>query len=66
MSDGFVVASTDYEGHGTRYPYRDFIGTSGTHSLLDGARARDLLGPAASDRIVVAGHSLGVMSRPRR
>ena len=60
VSDGFVVASTDYEGHGTRYPYRDFIGTSGTHSLLDGARAaRDLLGPAASDRIVIAGHSLG-------
>jgi len=57
---GFVVASTDYEGHGTRYPYLDTIGESGTHALIDGARAaRDLLGPAASDRVVIAGHSLG-------
>jgi Secretory lipase len=60
VADGFVVASTDYEGHGTRYPYLDTIGASGTHALIDGARAaQDLLGPAASDRIVIAGHSLG-------
>ena len=60
VADGFVVASTDYEGHGTRYPYLDTIGASGTHALIDGARAaRDLLGPAVSDRIVIAGHSLG-------
>jgi pimeloyl-ACP methyl ester carboxylesterase len=60
IKEGYVVAYTDYEGHGTRYPYLFAVGESQTHSLLDGARAaRDLLGAAASDRIVVAGHSLG-------
>jgi pimeloyl-ACP methyl ester carboxylesterase len=60
VREGYVVAVTDFEGHGTRFPYLVQIGESGTHALLDAARAaRDLLGPAASDRIVVAGHSLG-------
>jgi pimeloyl-ACP methyl ester carboxylesterase len=60
MKEGYAVAYTDYEGHGTRYPYLFAVGESQTHSLLDGARAaRDLLGAAASNRIVVAGHSLG-------
>jgi pimeloyl-ACP methyl ester carboxylesterase len=60
IKEGYVVAYTDYEGHGTRYPYLFAVGESQTHSLLDGARAaRDLLGAAASNRIVVAGHSLG-------
>jgi Secretory lipase len=56
----YVVAYTDYEGHGTRYPYLFALPESVTHSLLDGARAaRDLLGGDASDRVVIAGHSLG-------
>ncbi len=60
MDEGYAVAYTDYEGHGTRYPYLFAVGESATHSLLDAARAaRDLLGAVASDRIVVAGHSLG-------
>ncbi|HYU48938.1 MAG TPA: lipase family protein [Candidatus Limnocylindria bacterium] len=57
---GYVVAYTDYQGHGTRYPYLFAVPESSTHSLLDAARAaRDLLGDVASNRVVVAGHSLG-------
>jgi len=57
---GYVVAYTDYQGHGTRYPYLFAVPESSTHSLLDAARAaRDLLGDVASRRVVVAGHSLG-------
>jgi acetyl esterase/lipase len=57
---GYVVAYTDYQGHGTRYPYLFEVPESSTHSLLDAARAaRDLLGDVASRRVVVAGHSVG-------
>jgi acetyl esterase/lipase len=57
---GFVVAYTDYQGHGTRYPYLFAVPESSTRSLLDAARAaRDLLGDVASNRVVVTGHSLG-------
>jgi acetyl esterase/lipase len=57
---GYVVAYTDYQGHGTRYPYLFAVPESSTHSLLDAARAaRDLLGDVASNRVLVAGHSLG-------
>ena len=60
MDEGYAVAYTDYEGHGTRYPYLFAVGESATHSLLDAARAvRDLLGTVASNRVVVAGHSMG-------
>lgn len=60
MKGRYLVAYTDYEGRGTRYPYLFFVGQSVTHSLFDGARAaRDLLGDAASNRVIVAGHSLG-------
>jgi acetyl esterase/lipase len=60
MKEGYVVAYTDYEGHGTRYPYLLAVGESQTHSLIDAARAaQDLLGEVASDRVVTAGHSLG-------
>ncbi|HJT63331.1 MAG TPA: alpha/beta fold hydrolase, partial [Candidatus Limnocylindria bacterium] len=60
VDDGFVVASTDWEGHGTPLPYMDSVAESATHSLLDGARAAiDLLGPAASDQVLIVGHSLG-------
>jgi pimeloyl-ACP methyl ester carboxylesterase len=57
---GYVVAYTDYEGHGTRYPYLFAVPESVTHSVLDAARAaRDLVGETAGDRVVIAGHSLG-------
>jgi pimeloyl-ACP methyl ester carboxylesterase len=60
---GYVVAYTDYQGHGTRYPYLFAVPESSTHSLLDAARAaRDLLGDVASNRVVVAGHSLGALA----
>jgi pimeloyl-ACP methyl ester carboxylesterase len=60
VKEGYAVAYTDYEGHGTRYPYLFAVGESATNSLLDAARAvRDLLGTVASNRVVVAGHSLG-------
>jgi pimeloyl-ACP methyl ester carboxylesterase len=60
LAEGYVVAFTDWEGHGTGSPYLDVVGESGTRSLIDAARAaRDLLGSAASDQVVIAGHSLG-------
>jgi acetyl esterase/lipase len=60
VDDGWVVATTDYEGHGTRDLFLDAVGESSTHSLLDAARAAmDLLGPAVSNRVAIAGHSLG-------
>lgn len=60
MKERYVVAYTDYEGHGTRYPFLFAVGESATHSLIDAARAaQDLLGDIASDRVVIAGHSLG-------
>lgn len=60
VEDGFVVASTDWEGHGTALPYMDSVQESATHALLDGARAAmDLLGPAGSNKVLIVGHSLG-------
>jgi hypothetical protein len=60
LRNGYVVAYTEYEGHGTQLPYPYVVGESHTHSLFDAARAaQDLLGPAASNRVVVAGHSHG-------
>jgi hypothetical protein len=60
LADGFVVATTDFTGHGTGFPYHYAIGETDTHAMVDAARAaRDLLGPAASDRVLIAGFSLG-------
>jgi pimeloyl-ACP methyl ester carboxylesterase len=60
LGEGFVVATTDYIGHGTRLPYFRLVPETDTHALVDAARAaRDLLGPAASDRVIVAGFSQG-------
>ena len=59
VRQGYVVASTDYAGHGTRFP-EEVVPETGAYNLLDAARAaRDLLGPATSNRVVVGGHSLG-------
>ena len=59
-STGAVVAYTDYEGLGTPEPYPTWVLDSAAHSMLDAARAaQDLLGEAASDRVVLFGHGLG-------
>ena len=59
-STGAVVIATDYEGWGTPEPYPTWVLDSAAHSVLDGARAgRDLLGPAASDRVVLFGYGMG-------
>ena len=60
LAEGYVVAYPDYQGLGTRFPYPYSVGASMTRALLDGARAaRDLLGPDASDRVFLVGHSVG-------
>jgi Secretory lipase len=60
LREGYVVAFSDYEGWGTSDPYPFAVLDSSAHDLLDAARAaRDLLGPAASDRVVLFGYGLG-------
>jgi hypothetical protein len=60
LAEGFVIAYTDWQGLGTRFPYTYAVGETETYALLDAARAaRDLLGPDASDRIFLIGHSVG-------
>jgi pimeloyl-ACP methyl ester carboxylesterase len=58
---GFIVAVTDYEGLGAStglHPY--LVGASEAQDVLDAARAaRSLVGPLASNTVVVAGHSQG-------
>jgi acetyl esterase/lipase len=57
---GYVVAATDYEGLGTGGVHPYLVGQSEGQSVLDAARAaRDLVGPDASDEVVVFGHSQG-------
>jgi hypothetical protein len=56
LDEGYVVAYTDYEGLGTSDPYPFGVLDSAAHAMLDAARAgRELLGSAASDRIVLVG-----------
>jgi secretory lipase len=60
LGEGYVVAFSDYEGWGTSDPYPFAVLDSSAHNVLDAARAaRDLLGPAASDRVVIFGYGLG-------
>jgi hypothetical protein len=60
VGEGYVVAYTDYEGLGTTEPYPFGVLPSAAHTMLDAARAaRDLLGSAASDRVVLLGHGIG-------
>jgi hypothetical protein len=60
LREGYVVAFSDYEGWGTSDPYPFAVLDSSAHAMLDAARAaRDLLGPAASDRVVLFGYGLG-------
>lgn len=60
LERGMVVAATDYEGLGTpgRHPY--LVGESEGRGVLDIVRAaRQLDEAAASDRVVIWGHSQG-------
>lgn len=60
LARGWVVAATDYEGLGSpgRHPY--LVGESEGRSMVDAVRAaRQLLGPAVSDRYVITGKSQG-------
>ena len=60
LNEGYVVAFSDYEGWGTSDPYPFAVLDSSGHGMLDAARAaRDLLGVAASDRVVLMGYGLG-------
>jgi hypothetical protein len=60
LNEGYVIAFTDYEGWGTSDPYPFAVLDSSAHTMLDAARAaRDLLGGAASDRVVLLGYGLG-------
>jgi hypothetical protein len=60
LNEGYVVAFSDYEGWGTSDPYPFAVLDSSAHTILDAARAaRDLLGPAASDRVVLFGYGIG-------
>jgi hypothetical protein len=63
VADGYVVAYTDYEGLGTPGPFLFAINESSARSILDAARAaQDLLGPAASNHVIIHGHSLGALA----
>jgi pimeloyl-ACP methyl ester carboxylesterase len=58
--EGYVVAYTDFPGHGTSTPYPATIAPAAARGVLDAARAaRQLLGVAASDRVVLFGHGGG-------
>jgi alpha-beta hydrolase superfamily lysophospholipase len=60
LSDGFVVAETDYAGLGTPGIQPYLVGLSEARSVLDAARAaRHLVGPQASNKVVLFGHSQG-------
>lgn len=60
LARGYIVAATDYPGLGTNYPHPYLVGLSEGRAVLDSVRAtRDLLGPVASRRFIVWGHSQG-------
>jgi hypothetical protein len=60
LNEGYVVAFSDYEGWGTSDPYPFAVLDSSAQGMLDAARAaRDLLGAAASNRVVLMGYGLG-------
>jgi len=60
LSAGFIVAETDYDGLGTPGIHPYLVGQSEGRSVLDAARAaRHLVGPQASNKVVLFGHSQG-------
>ncbi|WP_374008648.1 alpha/beta fold hydrolase [Leifsonia sp. LS-T14] len=63
LEQGYAVVSTDYTGMGVPGPDSYLIGETDGRNVLDAARAaRDLLGSAASDRVLLWGHSQGGQS----
>jgi pimeloyl-ACP methyl ester carboxylesterase len=60
LKQGYAVVSTDYTGMGVPGPDSYLIGETEGRNVLDAARAaRAFLGPAASDRVLLWGHSQG-------
>lgn len=60
LNRGYAVAYTDYTGMGTPGPDSYLIGGTEGRNVLDAARAaQQLLGAAASERVVLWGHSQG-------
>ena len=60
LQQGYAVVATDYTGMGVPGPDSYLIGQTEGRNVLDAARAaRGLLGEAASDRVLLWGHSQG-------
>ena len=60
LDAGMIVASTDYPGLGTPGINPYLVGQSEGQAVLDAARAaRDLVDGAASDSVIIFGHSQG-------
>jgi pimeloyl-ACP methyl ester carboxylesterase len=60
LDAGMIVASTDYQGLGTPGTDPYLVGQSEGQSVLDAARgARNLVDGAASDSVIIFGHSQG-------
>lgn len=63
LAQGYAVVSSDYTGMGVPGPDSYLIGETEGRNVLDAARAaRDLLGSAVSDRVLLWGHSQGGQS----
>jgi len=60
LKQGYAVVSSDYTGMGVPGPDSYLVGETECRNVLDAARAaRDFLGSAASDRVLLWGHSQG-------
>lgn len=60
LDRGYAVVATDYVGMGTDGPDSYLVGVTGGNAVLDAARAaRAVPEAAASDRVVLWGHSQG-------
>ncbi len=60
LARGYAVVATDYAGMGTDGPDSYLVGGTEGNNVLDAVRAaRAVLGGAASDRVILWGHSQG-------
>jgi alpha-beta hydrolase superfamily lysophospholipase len=60
LDEGLIVAATDYPGLGTPGIHPYLVGQSEGQAVLDAARAaRNLVDGAASDSVIIFGHSQG-------
>jgi alpha-beta hydrolase superfamily lysophospholipase len=60
LDEGLIVAATDYQGLGTQGIPAYLVGQSEGEAVLDAARAaRNLVDGAASDSVIIFGHSQG-------